>query len=584
VTTRAHPRWTALLAILLASAAGAVPAQDFERIAPKTPPANPPVRSLDVPPQPDPLPSGERVILPALKGLVFLPAADQIRKDGVAEAGIDSRRVDLLDRADFHALLAPFLGQPLTLDRLNEIARLTVVHFREHDRPLVDVVVPEQDISTGTVQILALEFVAGTIRAEGNAWFSDDALLGAVTTRPGDRILASRLLDDVNWLNRNPFRRVDLVYQRAEQPGRSDIVLRTADRLPLRLYGGYENTGSPTTERGRGFLGVNWGNALWLDHQLSYQFTASPDFWRDRSAGRAHSTSHSGSYTVPLPWRHTLTLFGSYSESRPMAGEDFRQLGRSAQASGRYAVPLPAILGMEHEAQVGFDWKRTNNNLDFGGTSVSRTSADVAQWTAGYTASRPDGWGATGFTGALFVSPGGFNDKNSSAALQTQREAVGARYAYGRVGLDRLTALPESFSWLLRVQGQLADGALPASEQLGFGGSASLRGYDERAVNGDQGILITNEIRTPEFSLAGVLGERGMDDRLQLLAFWDYGIANNRSPGAGERKLAHLSGVGAGVRYSWAPHLSLRFDYGWALIGAPGQGNGMPHLGLTLAF
>ncbi|CAO3424942.1 ShlB/FhaC/HecB family hemolysin secretion/activation protein [Azospirillum doebereinerae] len=588
MTASIRPQFSAavILALFTASAA----AQDFERIAPKTPPANPPVQGLPAPPpQANPLPSGEQVILPALKGLVFLAESGQLRRDGAFAAGVDSRRVELLDTPGFQSLMAPYLGQPVTLDRLNEISRQTVIYFREHDHPLVDVVVPEQDISTGTVQIVALEFTAGTVQTEGNRWFSDGLLLDGVTTRPGDHILASRLLDDINWLNRNPFRRTDLVYQRSETPGRSDIVLRTADRFPLRVNGGFENTGSPSTERGRGFAGFNWGNAFWLDHQLSYQFTASPDFWRHRLNGvpdKPHSASHSGSYVAPLPWRHTLTLFGAYSESLPIVADGFHQLGRSAQASARYGVPLPTLAGVAQELQAGFDWKRTNNNLEFGGSRVSNTSADVAQWMAGYSGSRPDSWGATAVNATLFASPGGFNDKNTTAALQTQRAGTNARYDYGRIGLDRLTTLPESTSWLLRVQAQMASGALPASEQLGFGGATSVRGYDERVINGDQGILVTNELRTPEFSLAKALGERDLDDKLQILGFWDYGIANNRNPGTGERKVAYVSGVGLGFRYSVAAYLSLRFDYGWALIKAPEEtgGRSRPHFGLTLAF
>lgn len=575
-----------LCGAILAGLIAPVTAQDFERIAPKEPPPNPPVGSLPAPPMPPPpTPGGKAVVLPELKGLIFLSRADQLRRDGVAPAGIDSARVDILDHPDFHARIASFLGKPATLDRLNEITRLTVVYFREHDHPLVDVVIPEQNISTGAVQILALEFLAGTLRTEGNQWFADNLLLSSVRTRPGDRIIASQLLDDVNWLNQNPFRRVDLVYERSETPERSDITLRATDRFPLRVFGGFENTGTATTERDRTFLGFNWGNALWLDHQLSYQVSASPDAWRKGLGGKPHSMSHSGSYFVPLPWRHKLTVFGSYSESLPEMPESFNQIGRSAQASARYGVPLPKVGSVEHEVQGGFDWKRSNSDLEFGGASVSSTSTDVAQGVVGYSASRPDDWGATSVSASLFFSPGGFNGRNTTTLFQSQRAGTEARYAYGRLGLDRLTRLPGSTSWLMRVQGQMADGALLSSEQLGFGGSSSVRGYDERVVNGDQGFIFSNELRSPEYSPLGALAGREMDDKLQGLAFWDYGVANNRSPGVGEARTAHVSSVGLGLRYSLAPYVTIRFDYGWALIAAPGtNGGSRPHLGVTIAY
>lgn len=574
-------------ALFGAALACAVPAaaQDFERIAPKPPPANPPVQSLPVPAVAAPTPGGGQVVLPSLKGLVFLSSAAQLRPNGVADRGIDSSRVDVLDSPAFRNLMAGFLGRPVTLDMLNEISRLTVIQFRDNDHPLVDVVIPEQDISTGSVQILALEFRAGTVRTEGAEWFSDSLLLPQVRTRPGDRIIGSHLLDDVNWLNQNPFRRVDLVYERSPEPGRSDIALRVTDRLPFRAFAGYENTGTETTERGRSFLGFNWGNALWLDHQLSYQFTASPGFWNNPTE-KPRSASHSGSYIIPLPWRHTLTLFGSYSESVPEIDSSFHQIGRSAQASARYGVPLPKVEKVTHELQAGFDWKRSNNDLEFGGTSVSSSSADVAQWMLGYSASRPDDWGAFSVSANLFVSPGGFNSHNTSAAFQDQRANADSRYVYGRLNIDRVTQLPGNTAWVLRLQGQMSNGALLSSEQLGFGGGTSVRGYEERAANGDQGFIMVNEVRSPEYSLARELTGREGEDRLQFLAFWDYGIANNRNPGFGEAKTAHLSGVGVGVRYSLASAVSLRFDYGWGLITAPGKGDRSqrPHLGLTISY
>ncbi|MCW2247746.1 hemolysin activation/secretion protein [Azospirillum fermentarium] len=566
---------------------GAASAQDFERIAPKEPPANPRAGALPAPPPEKPgLPGGRAAILPALKGLVFHARADQLQRHGVTVSGVDTAEVDVLDTPEFHALIAPYLGQPVTLDRLNEIIRATVIFFREHDRPLVDVLVPEHDISTGTVQILALEFRAGQVRTEGNEWFSDELLLSQVRTASGSRISGRGLLEDVNWLNQNPFRRTDLVYQRSEQAGASDIILRTTDRFPVRVFGGYENTGTQSTDRNRTFAGFNWGNALWLDHQMSYQFTASPDFWRDGLGAKPHFAGHSGSYTIPLPWRHTLTLFGSYAESVPDLPQSFRQIGRSSQASARYTVPLSEIWGITHQLQAGFDWKRTNNNLEFGGVSVLNNAADVAQWTAAYSASRPDAWGTTALNAGVFFSPGGFNDKNTSAALQTQRAGVEARYAYARIGVDRLTPLPEAFSWLVRVQGQLASGPLMPSEQLGFGGNGSVRGFEERQINADQGVLFSTELRTPDISLTKLLGARDRDDKLQFLGFWDYGLAQNRAPGTGEPKTASLSGVGVGLRYTLAPALTVAFDYGWQVVGKQGftTGQGRPHIALTLAY
>ncbi|MBI4622430.1 MAG: hypothetical protein HY736_04295 [Verrucomicrobia bacterium] len=94
--------------------------------------------------------------------------------------------------------------------------------------------------------------------------------------------------------------------------------------------------------------GANWGNAFGRDEQLNYQLSASPDFKK--------LVAHSGSYLVPLPtWRHTLTVFGSYAESRPaLAGGMFVLTGHTwqlgARSSNAAASPIAAAVSADTSA------------------------------------------------------------------------------------------------------------------------------------------------------------------------------------------------------------------------------------------
>jgi len=578
-----------LAAMLLSGTAPSAWAQNFERIAPHQPAVPAPQESLPVPPVAQPLPEGQKVLVPALNGLSFVGRADQVVKEGLARPGVSVAEGAVMDTDAFTALMAPYLGRPVTLDLLNEIVRKTVLYFREHDRPLVDVVVPEQKIASGTVQMVVVQFTAGSITTEGNEWFSDDLLLSAVRTGRGDPISGQSLLDDVNWLNENPFRRTDLVYQRGADPGESDIVLRTRDRLPLRVFGGYENTGTKTTSENRVLAGFNWGNALGLGHLMSYQYTTSPDAFLHPGDGRY--TAHALTYQVPLPWRDTLTLMGSHSRSLPKLGGTLNQVGESAQISARYALRLPKFDTVTHSLEFGADFKRTNNDLEFGGVSVSSGFTEVIQGVVGYSATRSDALGGTGLAVNLFYSPGGLSDDNTTAAFRPSPTHLGrsyadARYAYLRASLQRRTDLPEDFAWVARVQGQWASTNLLSSEQLGAGGVDSVRGYGEREANGDQGFLVTNELHAPTLSPAALLGlGSAEDDGLQLYGFWDYGRVSEKRPLAGAKNVWTLSSVGLGLRYQM-PYGTLRLDWGHAMPGT-GLGNNNSdrlHVGFTLAY
>jgi hemolysin activation/secretion protein len=261
--------------------------------------------------------------------------------------------------------------------------------YRAHNLPVVDVAFPEQDINSGTVQGVVTVYRLGKVEVSGNHWFASDVLTDEMQVRPGDRLDFAELKDDLNRLNRNPFRSVHAILERSKTPGDTNVALHVKDRLPLRAFAGFDNDGLPSTGRDRYSAGLNWGNVFGLDQQFSYQFITSPDLWRSRKRGAGHSndprfTAHSASYLVPLPWGDTLNVFGTYVEQVPDLGPNFDQVGHSVQLSLRYERHLPAIGALSQQIQVGFDYKRTDNNLDFGGTAIFASSTNVEQFLVIY--------------------------------------------------------------------------------------------------------------------------------------------------------------------------------------------------------
>jgi hemolysin activation/secretion protein len=81
--------------------------------------------------------------------------------------------------------------------------------------------------------------------------------------------------------------------------------------------------------------------------------------------------------------------------------------------------------------------------------------------------------------------------------------------------------------------------------------------------------LVSQELRTPPFSLAQFFLPAGPPDQAQLLAFWDYGSVRDAkfTPGSNPTK---LSSLGVGVRYTFARNLDFRIDYGIQQRAVPG--------------
>jgi hemolysin activation/secretion protein len=417
---------------------------------------------------------------------------------------------------------------------------------------------------------------------EGNKYFSSAAIAGQIRTQPGAPIDGTPLLADLAWLNQNPFRQVDLVFARGELPGETDVLLRTKDILPLRAYTGYEDSGNVTTGEDRYLFGVNWGNALGLDQQFNYQFMASPDFKKLKA--------HSGSYVIPLPWRHTLTIFGNYATSVPDLGGDYFNLtGKSWQVSMRYAVPLPDLFAgrMTQKVTAGFDFKRSNNNLQFGGYQIFDQETDVDQFVATYAASVKDRFGSTSAELEGVVSPGGLSNYNHTVDFEDSRSLSRADYAYGNLVIERTTNLWADFVWTVRLTAQWADQNLLSSEQLGLGGYDTLPGYEEREANGDNGFLLANELHAPVFSPLKILGWKKANDELKFLVFFDHGEVGNHQLLPDETRHLILASAGPGLRYALSPYVTVRFDYGWQLRPSGVselQRTERGHLGIVVAY
>ncbi|MEI9991652.1 MAG: ShlB/FhaC/HecB family hemolysin secretion/activation protein [Rhizomicrobium sp.] len=553
-------------------------AEDFDRIAPKTPKPSPPVQLSAPAVEPKAATASAKPVLAELRGLRFVSRAADVVKTGAHDEGIAVASDDLAPLVDSdisQRLARDFLGKPLSLADLDAIAQAVKAWYRAHSLPLVDVTFPEQDISTGTVQAVVTIYRLGQVHVRDNGRFSQGQILQEMQLKPGDPLDFDRLRADLNRLGRNPFHPVDVVLAKGTAPGQTDLDLDLHARFPLRVYLSYDNDGEAVTGRERYSAGINLGNLFGLDEQLSYQFMTSPDLWRDRHRGPGLSndprfTAHSLTFISPLPWGDYVNVFAAYSQMVPDLGPYFGQRGHDLEIGAHYIHDLLPIGALSHQLTLGFDFKRTDNNLAYGGVAVSAHSVNVEQFSLTYNASRPDDWGQTALENTLVVSPGGLSDGNTTSAFLAYG-TVGAHagYAYDRLDLSRVNVLTHGFSAYAHFEGQIASTELLPSEQIGAGGIDSVRGYDPRKVNGSNGAVGSIELRSPSISLLSMVLPRARD-QLQLLAFYDAGWVAYRNDQPYQPRNASLQSAGVGARYTISRFIDARFDDGWQLQKAPG--------------
>ena len=521
---------------------------------------------------------------PVLKKLLI--ADTEVNVTGLAgESGGDVRvfvqDVPLLATPVFSAAMEPFMGKAITGELLNELANAIAQYARQNDRLIVKVFPPSQDIGAGVVRLAVVVGRYNELQFKGNRWFSSGLLQEKLGIKPGDEVRISTLEEAVKWANANPFRQVKvLVNDLANQPGKADLIIGVEERIPLRFTASYDDSGNEILGTRHYTGGVQFGNLWGKDHQGSYQFSTTDH--------QGVFQSHSFDYRVPLPWRHYLQINGGYLKVKPVfgAGGAFTQKGENISASLRYTAALGGSSS-PIEFFAGMDFKEGNNNLAYGPRTLFTTKTDVFQATTGISMVRRDPRGAWLFGANLNASPGNVNSRNTDTALSAARFNTNATYLIGTFSVQRLLNLDRDWSFYSRAVAQVTTGNVPGSEQLSIGGSATVRGFNERIYSGDQGFVFSNDIQAPVIRKSlPFLPKTRAPLETRFIFFYDAAQVFYKHRDLNDAAFTPLASTGVGVRLSLPVNLNVSADYGWQIThlayAPPNHSRG--HVKVVLAF
>lgn len=571
--------------------------QSFQDYGPKTMPSGP-MKAGSKTSRPSAFVSqGDEQVTANLTGIVFLGTMGEVAPTGRPTSSGIKTTVPGLSFSEVSRIAQPYMGKAVDFGDLDDICKQVTAYFESVNQPVVTALVPEQEIRGGVVQILVVRGKMGQVSVEGNRYFKSENLKSVVRLKEGEDIDLGTLTDDMNWLNGNPFRQVEPSLSPGQSAGQTDVVLEVKDRFPIRPYVSYDNFGIQSLGYDRYSAGASMID-IWSgwDQQLNYQYLTSGGF--------NALISNSGSYSVALPWEHSLTFLASYSKSNPDAVGPLVQSGYYWQVSGRYNIPLPTLnvldgLDYRHQVYAGYDFKAANSDLFFNGAALDPVYNglvglyNISQFVLGYGLNLTDPLGSTSFETVLYGSPGGMTTDNSNSSFQNIDGGADAQYIYGKFSLNRVFRLPGDACLMLSGQIQQADSNLMPSESFGIGGYDTVRGYDQRSSNGDNGYLGNVEIRTPPISIWQLAGAGEALDQLVFLAFLDYGQVLQYSSDTITSVNSHLMSVGSGLRYNIGPYFNVRFDWGFQLQQAPPgttggvggrSGNSQAVLSATLAY
>jgi len=469
----------------------------------------------------------------------------------------------LLPQSSLDAALAPYKGRR-TLAELKLAAATVQKLYIEAGFGGVIAYVPPQHEAPGVVAIEVVEGHISRVVVLGNQRDSEAQVLRSVSRLQLGATPEPRRIDaQIALANQNPARQTAVTLEPGAKPGEVEAHVTVTEQPERHWSVGADNTGTSQTGRARLNLGLEQAGIFGLDNTLELQAQFAPE-----KPGSVAVVS--GDWRLPLYRAGLMADFiAAYSDvdggTTSTAAGPLQFSGKGHVLGVHLGGALPRIGDFSQRLTGAIDYRAYLNSCAIqglpagacgsAGASVSVTPISI-EYAVQWSGANPVALQVN------FASNSGLLGPHDSAA-DVAAVRAGAPVAYTVLRLNGLAqiALPGKWQIQLRGAAQGTGDALVPGEQFGLGGANAVRGYQEREVTGDQAVLGSGELRTPD--LAELTG--GALAHLQFLGFGDAGRVWNHLGAAclGTQLQCTLESVGVGARLGG--HLDGALDGDWQL-------------------
>ena len=487
---------------------------------------------------------------------------------------IDAYDVDgntILDQEAIEAAVYPFLGPQRTRDDVESARKSLEQVYQSRGYQSVVVEIPPQTVTNGIVKLHVVEAPIGRLRVVGSHYSLPSTIKSQVPAlTPGTVPNIQVAQNQLNDVNRLPDRRVTPILKPGQVPGTIDVDLHVTDTLPLHASAEVNNDHSPNTDPLR-VIGTVHYDDLWQEGQsLSFTWLRAP---QNVHSGQVFSAS----YLAPVwesPWNILVYGYQSNSDVNTLGGTNV--LGNGYTVGARGVLQLASFGDFAQTFSFGADFKHFLEGITFG-TSGTNATVDYVPVTATYNLNwvTPDVTILSQTSATLGIRGVG----STPAEFENNRAFATGNFIHLNEDITYTQHLPFDTLGVFHFAGQLADQAQLSSEQFAAGGLTSVRGYLQSEAIGDDGLLESNELRSPSLTryLSPYLDMSAIDD-WRVFGFAD--IAHVWILGAlpGQTDAFTLESIGAGMRVGALGRLTGLIDVGLPLRSGPATPARKPRL------
>ncbi|HUF79918.1 MAG TPA: ShlB/FhaC/HecB family hemolysin secretion/activation protein [Burkholderiales bacterium] len=522
------------------------------------------------------------VLLLATAAMALLPPVllAQQPQEAIPAPRFDINRFEvigntLLPAAEVERLVAPHTGRNKDFADIQHALEALEQAFRQRGFGVVQVVLPEQDITRGVVQFRVLQPRAGRVTVEGNTHFDTGNIRRSLpSVKEGETPNSREIARNLQMTGEHPVKQTNVLLRSGASEDQVDVNIKVADDKPWRAFFTLDNTGTSDTGHFRTGFGYQHTNLFNRDHTLTASYVTSPTQVSD-------VTILGLGYRIPFyDLNSTLDLIAGYSDVNSGVVQGlFNVSGSGTIGAIRWNYFLPRWDDIEQKLALGLDYRGFRNEVTLAGQQLV---PDITIHPASLTYSavkRMTAAELSFYVGGAVNIPGG--DDGKSADFQRARAGAPDDYKILRYGFNYTRQFRNEWQVRLGFNGQYTDDPLVSGEQYGVGGPDSVRGYSLREVASDRGYSTQAELYTPDLA-----GRAGLTDsyRMRLLAFYDWGAVQRNNALPGELHRDSIASVGVGLRMTYGKTVSLRLDLAQPLQETPSRDNNTQRLTGSLAI
>jgi hemolysin activation/secretion protein len=411
----------------------------------------------------------------------------------------------LLTLAEQQSLTANKAGKCLNVSDIEALMADVTKAYIDKGYIGARVYIPQQDLSTGTLELLVVEGVVEKILIRDGD--KGSVSLGNVFPGVTGGVLNLRDIEQgLDQINRLASNNAKMSVEPGEKEGGSLIVIENTPSSTLHYGLSYDNQGSASTGKEQAALSLSADNLLGLNDFLSlnHRFAVPSD------PNRRDSVSDSINYTVPWGYQ-TFTVGTSHSTYTSMlTTANGTELKSNGESDNSY-LKLDRVMLRDQIRRVSgsasLTTKQTKNYL--AGQFLSVSSRALTVLDLGVTMSTQVLGGGLGLDagysqgldalGAL-TDASGLADGSPRAQFGAWKFGAMFNRGFALGGID--------LAWSSQLSTQVAMNTLYGSEQFSVGGISSVRGFVTNSLAGDNGALWRNELssRVP----LALFGQTGM--------------------------------------------------------------------------